>query len=69
MASQIDAGPVYRFFLSKVMPMIKTIFTSLLIQNQSDKVALMKHSLKLCKVLLENKSQRLSLTKTIPLSY
>lgn len=72
-ASQIDAGPVYRFFLAKILPMLKTIFGNLLRQQgqegQEDRLALMKHSLKLCRALLENKSQRLSLTKTVPLSY
>lgn len=68
-ASQIDAGPVYRYFLTKTMPMIKKIFESLLVQQQQDKILMMKHSLRLCRALVENKSQRLSLTKTIPLSY
>jgi hypothetical protein len=68
-ASQIDARPVYRCFLKKIMPTLKLLFTDYLMKSQENSLTVVREALKLCRTLLENKSQRLTLNMTAPLSY
>jgi len=66
-ANQIDARPVYRFFLKRIMPTLRLLFNEYLTNNQQ--LEMVKQALKLCRTLLENKCQRLLLSMTAPISY
>lgn len=69
-SNQIDARPVYRFFLKRVMPTVRLLFTEYLLDaRQLCNPELVRQALKLCRTLLENKAQRLTLTMTAPVSY
>lgn len=69
MAVQIDARPVYRLFLKKAMPTVKSLMDRLLNDHSNLTAELIKQSLKMCRCFLENKSQRLTLSVTAPLTY
>lgn len=54
-ANQIDARPVYRFFLKRIMPTLRLLFNEYLAANQQQQTGgleLVKQALKLCRTLL-----------------